>query len=194
MPEPGLAAHWKLDETEGMIAQDSVGTNDATVVGNPIWWPEGGKIGGAMELSGVANFARTSLARDPSQASLSVFAWVKGGAPGQVIVSQAGGANWLTIAPTGALMTELKSAGRFGKSLISQEVITDGQWHRVGLTWDGLNRVLYVDDVEAARDTQSGVAGSVGGLYLGAGSTLTSASFWKGLIDDVRIYDRVIIP
>jgi hypothetical protein len=194
IPEIGLAARWKLDESEGMIAQDSVGTNDATVVGTPLWRPEGGKVGGALELSGAANFARTSFARDPSQASLSVFAWVKGGAPGQVIVSQAGGANWLTIAPTGALMTELKSAGRFGKSLISQVVVTDGQWHRVGLTWDGSNRVLYVDDVEAARDTQSGVAGSVGGLYLGAGSTLTPASFWKGLTDDVRIYNRAVKP
>jgi hypothetical protein len=99
IPELGLVARWKLDETEGMIAHDSVGKNDATVVGAPIWRPEGGNVGGALELSGAANSAMTSLVYDPSQGSLSVFAWVKGGAPGQVILSQADGVNWLTISP-----------------------------------------------------------------------------------------------
>jgi len=33
-----------------------------------------------------------------------------------------------------------------------------------------------------------------GNLYIGAGSTLTPGSFWKGLIDDIRIYNRVAKP
>jgi hypothetical protein len=35
---------------------------------------------------------------------------------------------------------------------------------------------------------------SDGGLCLGAGKTLDAASFWSGLIDDVRIYDRAVTP
>ncbi len=31
-------------------------------------------------------------------------------------------------------------------------------------------------------------------LYLGAGKDLDAASFWSGLIDDVRIYDRAVMP
>jgi len=64
----------------------------------------------------------------------------------------------------------------------------------VGLTWDGTTRILYVDDVEVARDTQAGLGGSVGGLHIGAGSNLAADSFWSGLVDDVRIYDRAIVP
>jgi DNA-directed RNA polymerase subunit D len=60
----------------------------------------------------------------------------------------------------------------------------------VGLSWDGTNRILYVDDVEVARGTQASLAGSTGNLYVGAGSTMAPATFWKGLIDDVRIYDN----
>jgi len=64
-------------------------------------------------------------------ASASVFAWAKGGAPGQVILSQAGGANWLLADPaTGAFMTEIEP-GFGGKSLSCQCVITDNDWHRV---------------------------------------------------------------
>jgi hypothetical protein len=111
-----------------------------------------------------------------------------------VILSQVGGANWLMAASDGTLKTDLKSTGRLAKSLASAAVITDGAWHRVGLTWDGSNRVLYVDDVEVARDTQPSLIGSTGGISIGAGSTPAAATFWKGLIDDVKIHDRVVKP
>jgi hypothetical protein len=62
------------------------------------------------------------------------------------------------------------------------------------LAWDGSNRILYVDDIEVAKDTQSGLAGSTGALYIGAASKPTAGSFWKGLIDDVRIYNRAVKP
>jgi subtilisin family serine protease len=194
MPEPGLAAHWRLDEAEGMIAHEDVGQKDGTVVGAPIWWPEGGKVGGALELSGAANFVTVDLVRDPSQGPLSVFAWVKGGAPGQVILSQQGGADWLMAAPDGGLKTNLKDSSRQSKSLAAPALIADGAWHRVGLVWDGSNRILYVDDIEVAKDTQGKLASLGTGLYIGAGATLAPGSFWKGMIDDVRIYDRAVAP
>jgi hypothetical protein len=33
-----------------------------------------------------------------------------------------------------------------------------------------------------------------GGLYFGAGNTLGATTFWSGLIDDIRIYNREIKP
>ncbi|MCX5645214.1 MAG: LamG domain-containing protein [Phycisphaerae bacterium] len=115
-----------------------------------------------------------------------MFAWVKGGAAGQVVLSQGNGVNWLTAAgPNGALA---------GHGLISSAIITDGAWHRIGFVWDGTNRILYVDGVEAVRDVVAGLAGSTGGLYIGAGMNLVPGTFWSGIIDDVRIYDRVVKP
>jgi len=193
--DPGLIAYWKLDETEGMIAFDSEGDYDATVIGVPLWQPEGGMADGALQFSGMPNFAMAETVRDPSEGPLSVFAWIKGGAPGQVIVSQQAGADWLMADPTvGALATGLKSGGPLAKALSSDAIITDSDWHRVGFTWAGLNRILYVDDIEVARDTQTALLGTYAGLHVGAGSTLAPSSFWSGLIDDVRIYNRAVKP
>ena len=91
-------------------------------------------------------------------------------------------------------MTELKGSGRGTAILPSQAVITDGNWHRIGFVWDGSYRTLYVDNVVAAEDTQDGLGGSEGGLYIGTGKVIEVGTFWSGLIDDVRIYNRAISP
>ncbi|OHB66369.1 MAG: hypothetical protein A2Y77_14695 [Planctomycetes bacterium RBG_13_62_9] len=193
--DPALAAHWKLDETQGQIAADSAGVCDGTLVGSPVWQPAGGRIGGALQLGAVGDCVKTPFVRSPSQGAFSVFVWVKGGAPGQVVLSQAGGVNWLMADATGgALMTELRDEGRMSKSLSSQAVITDGNWHRVGLVCDGSSRILYVDDAVAAEDPEGPLAGSMAGLYIGAAGKPAANSYWKGFIDDVRIYDRAVKP
>jgi len=92
----------------------------------------------------------------------------------------------------GALATQLRQTGRVSRDLVSQTVITDGQWHHVGLTWDGTNRVLYVDDTEVAKDTQTALTGATGGLNLG--SALAPGTFWSGSIDDVRLSSRAVQP
>ncbi|MGE5295235.1 MAG: LamG domain-containing protein, partial [Solirubrobacterales bacterium] len=161
----------------------------------PIWQPTGGKVKGALQFDGNDDYVSTPFVRDPSQGPFSVFAWVKGGTPGQVILSQTTGVNWLMADPSdGALATELKSAGRAGKALKSAASVTDGAWHRVGFVWDGSNRILYVDGIEAAKDTQTALAGTYAGMQIGAGSALAPGTFWSGWIDDVRIYNRVVGP
>ena len=92
----------------------------------------------------------------------------------------------------GKLMTELRSSGQSPSLLRSQTVIADGQWHRVGLVWDGSNRILYADDAEVAKDTETQLHDSYGGLHIGAGKDLQPGTFWPGLIDDVRIYNRAL--
>ncbi len=73
-------------------------------------------------------------------------------------------------------------------------MITDDAWHHVGLVWDGTNCTLCIDGVEVAPDKQANLAGSAGGLYIGAGATLAPGSFWSGVIDDARIYDQGVKP
>jgi len=193
--DPTLIAHWALDETEGMIAYDSTGTNFAFVIGGAVWQPSGGQVDGAIQLDGVDDCAITGSIPNPAERPFSVFAWVKGGAPGQAVLSQMGRARWLCADPSeGNLMTELKAAGRGVNELLSQTIITDGNWHRIGLVWDGSHRTLYVDDVAVAEDAQDNLQGLENGLYIGAGSAMEPGTFWFGLIDDVRIYNRAVTP
>jgi hypothetical protein len=193
--DPTLIAHWALDETEGDIAYDSAAENDAVLTGDTLWQPEGGQINGALQFDGIDDYVSTPFVLNPAESIFSVFAWIKGSAPDQLIISQQNGADWLLADAQGCIMTALESSGRRPVGpLISETIITDGNWHRVGLTWDGTNRTLYVDDVEVASDTLTGLTSSEGGLYLGAGKDLEPGTFWSGMIDDVRIYDRAVEP
>ncbi|MHC4594256.1 MAG: M14 family zinc carboxypeptidase [Planctomycetota bacterium] len=201
IPDRRVIAHWKLDEAEGIIAHDSAAANDGTVHGDPAWLVTDGERKGALQFDGIDDYVSTDFVLNPADGPFSVFAWIKGGAPGQVIISQTNGAgtgrNWLcTDLSEGKLMTELLTLGRGGNvPIVSETVITDGNWHRIGFVWDGSYRYLYVDGAEVAKDTKSSILeSSDGGLYLGAGSTLDAGSFFSGLIDDVRIYNRAITP
>jgi hypothetical protein len=194
-----MIAHWKFDELEGAIAHDSVRDKVGTLNGEPIWQPADGKMAGAMQFDGINDYVSTDFTLNPVNGPFSVFAWIKGGASGQVIISQTDvtvgrntvlGSTWLGTDPSnGKLMTTLMEFPH--GPLQSEFVVTDGQWHHVGLVYDidGLQRHLYVDGVEVARDTDMvGPVASDGSLYLGAGKNLDVGSFFSGLIDDVRIY------
>ncbi|MHC4521355.1 MAG: LamG-like jellyroll fold domain-containing protein [Planctomycetota bacterium] len=204
-----LIAHWALDETEGDIAYDSAGDNEGTLVGDPVWSPEDGMVKGAVGFDGVDDHVATDYVLNPAdgprrvrawvmghESPFSVLAWVKGGAPGQVLISQVDGENWLCTDPTnGCLMTELKGTGRHSSALCSDMIVTDGSWHRIALVYDGDDRSLYVDDTLAAQDAQAGgPADCYGGLNIGCGADMTPGTFFTGLIDDVRIYNRAVRP
>lgn len=80
----------------------------------------------------------------------------------------------------------------YSGALVSETLITDGQWHHIGFVYDidTLHRRLYVDGFLVAED-ETVVSGmpSDGGLYIGASKNLNAGIFFSGLIDDIRIYN-----
>jgi len=194
--DPTLVAHWALDEAEGGTACDSAGNCDGALMGDPLWQPDGGMVGGALGFDGIDDYiAVGGRVINPADGPFSVLVWVKGGAPGQVILSQVGGVNWLGIDPVlGTLMSELKSAGRFSKPLYSGAPITDDTWHRIGFTWEGSHRRLYVDDVLVAEETDLSLAACGGGPTIGCDANQAPGTFFTGLIDEVRFYNRAVRP
>jgi hypothetical protein len=196
---PELVAYWKFDEIEGVIAYDVAGDKDGFLFGDPVWRPAEGKKDGALQFDGINDYVISVCDLDPADGPFSVFAWIKGGAPGQVIISQADSTGssetWLGIdAASGCLMTGLvpPPVGRFiPQPLGSQAVITDDQWHHIGFVWDYSYRSLYVDGIEVTKDTNAlaPLKYSNGGLYIGTSKILDAGTFFSGLIDDVRIYD-----
>ena len=168
-------------------------------MGDATWLPEGGQVDGALVFDGINDYVEAPTVLDPADSVFSVFAWIKGGAPGQVIVSQQGGANWLMAdSSNGTLMTHLTCTPASGRDkpplLSSYAIITDGDWHKVGVVWDGSYRSLYVDGELVATDADrlNDLAGSKGSLTVGAGADLDASSFFSGLIDDVKVYDIAV--
>jgi hypothetical protein len=43
-------------------------------------------VDGALECDGIDDYISTDFVLDPEDGSFSVFAWIKGGVPGQVII------------------------------------------------------------------------------------------------------------
>lgn len=192
---PWTVAYWKLDETEGNVAHDSAFDHNGTLVNGPLWQPSGGILDGALQFDGIDDYVSTDFVLNPAVSRFSVFVWIKGGAPGQVILSQIDGANWLSADPLeGKLMTELKPPKHPRSTstlppLVSETIITNGDWHYIGFVWDGTHRTLYVDGVMVAEDTQNALGNSNNGLYIGTGKGMELGTFFSGFIDDVRIYN-----
>lgn len=201
MQYPSLQAHWLFDEEAGDLAADRLGRFDGALRGEPTWRPRAGALGGALELDGVDDYVSIDTVLRPTDGPFTVFAWVKGGGPGQVILSQANaagvGLTWLGADPTtGALMTEVTDGGRITTSLFSEAVIADGSWHRIRLVWDGDRRSLYVDGQQVAADARDlgKLLFSNDDFYLGAGKGFAPGTFLSGLIDDVRFYNVALKP
>jgi hypothetical protein len=193
--DPTLVAHWALDEAEGLLAGDSVGINEGYVFGGPIWEVDGGQVGGAIYLDGIDDYIIAGPVLDPAEGPFSVLAWIRGGAAGQAVTSVPGGSDWLSLDPlAGHLMTELGSGGRDASFLLSETTVTDADWHRIGFVWDGLYRTLYVDGVAVAEDMQNGLSNPANGFYIGTGKAMAAGTYFSGLIDDVRIYNRAVSP
>jgi hypothetical protein len=94
-----LVAHWRLDETAGRTAEDSVGGYDGTLKGDPTWEPKG-KNNGALAFDGNGDYVQTTL-MDVLQTAenFTLSAWFKTnitaqGEPQIIWVGQAPGNGW----------------------------------------------------------------------------------------------------
>lgn len=189
-----MEAYWPMENVSGSTIIDSSGNNNTLELLNGVSILTDAPIGSTLEFDGVDDFCRSAFVLDPADGPLSVFAWIKGGNDREVIVTQTNGTGigreWLQIDSTGGyLVTRLKTAG--SPVLKSQTSVTDGQWHHIGVVWDGQRRHLYVDGLKVAWDEtplSENLQSSDGKIYIGAGKSMAGYTFFEGLIDDVRIY------
>jgi len=189
-----LVMHLKLDETSCDIANDTAINTDGILKGNPIWLPDDGIMGGALQFDGVDDYIEGPFVLDPKEGPFTLCAWIKTSEYNQVIVSQGGSfLDWLSIDASGKLATGLSYPLPM-PLLTSNAVIADDLWHHIGLTTNGTSKCLYIDGVEAARDSIPIFMSSDEGLNIGTGQGLDPDSFFTGLIDDVRIYNQILEP
>ncbi len=64
----------------------------------------------------------------------------------------------------------------------------------MGFAWDGSNRSLYMDDILVAEEADIALANCNGGVSIGCGKNMAPGTFFSGLLDDVRIYNRAVRP
>ncbi|MCY1723243.1 right-handed parallel beta-helix repeat-containing protein [Prolixibacteraceae bacterium Z1-6] len=72
------------------------------------------------------------------------------------------------------------------------DIIWDGNWHHVAVTYNGAEKVIYIDNQEFANVSANGkiVSGIGYNLYIGAGRDQASPiALYTGYIDEVRVYN-----
>ena len=94
----------------------------------------------------------------------------------------------------GRVMSEAIGSDPLADLLVAENILTDGQWHQVGLVWDGAYRTLFVDGIPVATDVLENIPALTHSLIIGTNSNPQSGTFWSGKVDDIWMYHEVIAP
>jgi hypothetical protein len=195
--EEGLVGYWKLDEDEGEQVQDSSGMgNNGVIIGN-VEWVEG-MFGSALLFSEPQSCVNIehSESIDLSE-EFTIALWTK---PEE---NQPASAKFLCKQKSGEYPYSLQyndtGSGIFGTINTTSrfdtaphlEVFTE--WAHLAYTYNGEAGILYKDGVEVARKDASGEL-QHNELSLTIGSRLESSQSFKGIIDDVRLYNIALTP
>jgi PKD repeat protein len=198
----GLVGYWKFDEGSGDTAHDYSGSgNDATIHGAT--WVTNGISGSALDFDGVNDWAQ---ANHVNVDYLTVSAWAyyhqfcENVGWGPPIVSNgcddpAVGYHLYqnTNYPFNRATCFVTVGGhRYGT--ISDLPLVTGQWYNLAMTYDGHSVKLYINGQLDSEDNRpSGtITPSPYPLMFAEAYYPGHLSWFDGLIDEVRIYDRAL--
>ncbi len=210
-----LIGRWKLDEGSGTTAADSVGNNDGTLYGDTSWAE--GILGGALSFDGDGDYV--DCGNDPAlnpSGSFSLTLWVyisDWGSPwGRSMFSKGGDADaagrmgWSVRRHTDETLC-FTCAG-----LTTEEVGTNikgntappmNEWFHIACVYD-VNNMAYIyinGEIDASYVATGTIVTGTGdpSVYIGTRSNGAGtapdgwgASFFDGMLDDVRFYDHAL--
>lgn len=210
-----LVGHWKFDEGSGTTyADSSPNENDAMAVGSNLWSTDTAPTGipnpAAIQFDGQAAYVSSPYPGIEGNAPRTVAFWIKtttNGAHGIVAWgnSTVNGAKWhirindnANNGPAGAIRTESQGDFTIGSTLVN-----DGAWHHIASVYpEGggeLGTVLhYVDGVldnpgGNNASTQPVITSTTADpVTIGRRTQGATDTYFPGLVDDVRIYDRAL--
>jgi parallel beta-helix repeat protein len=202
----GLVAHWKLDETEGLMAHDNAGQYHGTLCGGPQWTT--GKAGGALQFDGLDDYVELPIGMVISAlADCTLATWVSF-SPGTgrdrrifdfgrnskvyMCLTASAEAN----GPVGFLITVLGNLNWRDDQTMTAYILRDG-WHHLAVTIDARNKIhsLYLDGRIIARNAAAQFTprdlGMTPNNWLGK-AQYPGEHYFKGSLDDFRIYNRAL--
>jgi hypothetical protein len=153
-----------------------------------------GKVGQALNFDGVND--RITLSNLDTYATHSVSLWLK---RGQTSSATSEGLIGCNTSGGWSLGIDTTTDGRIYNGKIgtsahySTGVITDTNWHHVVETRDGTNVKFYIDGAldSTVSDTDASFSCSGGAASYAIGDANSSLPY-KGRLDDVRLYNRVL--
>lgn len=202
--QSGLVAAYSFDEGAGTIVNDSSGQGNAGTLNNGVAWVPG-KNGRAASFDGVNDYIAipNSASTNISGNALTLSMWINPQplASGDSVVI---GKFWNTTMTSpyyqyglelgGGNRTDFfvgTSSGQRGAN--GGTTLPFGQWTHLAITFDGAQVRTYVNGTLVNTQALSATITARGNaMNIGADASL--AQFFHGMIDDLRIYNRVLTP
>ena len=190
--QASLVAYWPFSSA-GTLGNDPAGGSTLTV--NGATFNAAGKFGGALQLSGAAQFLSGTVTNLPvGNSTYTQAAWIKPGVLGpQGIV---GWGNYGAVRQVNAF--RLFDSGNgfrhywWGADLDATglaTVLNNGTWHHAATTFDGTTRKIYLNGVVVAQDTPGANGATAANFRIGS---TNNGEFFNGSIDDVAIYNHAL--
>ena len=187
-------AAYSFDEGEGEVAEDSAGEHDGALEHTE--WVKG-KYGSAIYLDGNSDFV--SIADSPDlrlTEEFTIEAWVRpDSAQTDAPVIEKETSNFysyklLAGGETAGVPEGFVADAPFSwEEVADEEALTNKAWSHLAMTYDGAAIRLYVNGKLVDTNSAPGPQGSEGNLIIGGEET---EDFFKGRIDEIRIYDRAL--
>ncbi|MCX6782298.1 MAG: Ig-like domain-containing protein [Candidatus Magasanikbacteria bacterium] len=199
----GLVAWWNFDGDVDSNADgkretiiDSIGGHNGNASASGVEDIEDGKIGRALKLDGISGKINLGSPEGyPSGTSpRTMCGW---GRPESIIDGY--GWRWIMAYGNGAqgeamfigMDGAILDGGAYGADydLTVNNFWTAGVWHHVCLVYDGAKAILYGDGSNRKEMT---VAWNLQPVASFIGAQASGIEFWKGAVDDIRIYNRAL--
>jgi len=200
--QQGLVAHWELDEGEGLIAHDSAGDSNGIIYGAA--WASG-QIGQALDFNGIDDYV--DCGNDESlnlgAGEFSISAWINprsfGADEPRPIISkwQDEPNRWYLHTYNDCVEFTSKGQGNIVYVAGTEGLLDLDRWHHVCFVAEGKGK-MYVDGEDrtdwATHPPLIGSLDNSAAVKLGSNGSSETPTYFDGLIDDIRIYDRNLSP
>ncbi|WP_073002124.1 LamG-like jellyroll fold domain-containing protein [Mariniphaga anaerophila] len=193
-------SEYLFEEGAGNDVIDSEGSNDGILVNEAV--RTSGASGMGLQFSGSGHVSLGECFGENVQEEVTMSAWLRPAASssGYQGIVMHGGPNTdsyaLYIYPNTKTIG-FKTSGTTSSwfSAGGVEELWDGNWHHVAVTYNGSEKVIYVDNVAIATISATGSIDSGYGynLLIGAGrDEEVPTLLYEGILDEVRIYNYAL--
>jgi len=195
--DPSLVGWWKLDEGTGSTVIDWSGHgNHGTINGDP--QGTSGYIGDALEFDGVDDYVSRGDIGITGDAPRTIAGWAKMNRTMNIpdwtnvfgFSASSGDDLHFDIEVVGG--TSTTTAGYYGIHVHGWEqniMPPDLEWHHFAASYDGTTIRWYGDGVLVGSEAHPGLS-TQGDIRIG--KRIDSGGYFPGIVDDVRIYDKVL--
>ena len=211
----GLVGYWKFDEGAGTVARDSSANgNDGTLNGSMTdedWVDISAGTGTtnfynpyALDFDGGDDYVDVSgsIVYADNAKPFSVSSWFVANTPinqYQTLLSlKSSESNQYQIFYSSDSNYNFTFGQGGDNGVKSSSLPSSNVWHHIVITYNGSgissssNYTFHVDGVSQSIENGNAVGGVTNATVIGFRSGGSSNNYWKGLIDDVRIYSRAL--